>query len=168
VIQNAVDAIGQACEEADCQVTFTTSFLDDRSWLECQNLAQKMKFHYPNVNVQTLRPTSLSDFVHTVAGSKVCISTNLHPLILATMLHVPGVAIATNTKTLDFMNESGQGNRALTQPQLAQGSKLLRRFISDTLNLPDLELSALTERAAQAESDALKPFRELAASLNYQ
>jgi len=167
-LQNAGDAIGQACEAADCQVTFTTSFLDDRSWLECQNLAQKTKVRYPNVNVQTLRPTSLGDFVHAVAGSKVCISTNLHPLILATMLHVPGVAIATNTKTLDFMNESGQGDRALTQSQLEQGSKLLRRLISDALYLSDSELSMLAGRAAQAKMDALKPFCELAESLNYR
>jgi colanic acid/amylovoran biosynthesis protein WcaK/AmsJ len=168
VIQNAVDAIGQACEAADCSVMFTTSVLDDRSWLECQNLAQKMNVRYPNVNVQTLRPTSLSDFVYAVAGSKVCISTNMHPLILATMLHVPGVAIAKNTKTLDFMNESGQGNRALTQPQLEHGSKLLRRVISDTLDLSESELSTLIRRATQAKTDALEPFSELADSLNCQ
>jgi polysaccharide pyruvyl transferase WcaK-like protein len=168
VLQNAVDAIGQACEAADCQVTFTTSFLDDRSWLECQYLAQRMSISYPNVNVQTLRPTSLSDFVHAVAGAKLCISTNLHPLILATMLHVPGVAIATNTKTLDFMKESEQGNRALSQPQLERDGVLLREVISNALNLSEMDLSTLTGRAAQAKIDALKPFRDLAEFLNYQ
>ena len=127
-----------------------------------------MSTSFPSVNIQTFRPASINEFLQVVNGAKAAISSNLHPLILASMLHVPGVAIATNTKTLDFMEESGQGRRALSQLQLERDWHLLSDRISDALKLSDEGLSALDSRAAHAKMNALKPFRELAAFLNYQ
>jgi polysaccharide pyruvyl transferase WcaK-like protein len=155
ISQNVFDAIS-ASTATEYPIIFTTSAMDDRNWSHCQDLAQRMSAAYPNADVRLFRPTSLRDLTQVISGAKVCISTLLHPLILATMLRVPGVGIATNAKTIDFMSEFGQGDRALPLHWLEHDWHDLSKLISSALNLPDGGLALLESQALRGKKAAIK------------
>ena len=125
-----------------------------------------MRAALSNVDVEVVRPTSLRDFFSVIDGAKLCISTNLHPLILATMMHVPIVGVATHAKTIDFMNAYGQSYRAIPLHRLERGGSVLSDIISGALDLSEEKLSLFQAYAAKANKDAFRPFREIAEALN--
>lgn len=146
----------------DVDILITTSVASEIQWKMCQELASRLTNRHGYTTVRTLKPTCPADVCDALSNAKVCISMNMHPLILASILRIPCIGISYSWKLDQFMKESYQAHRTIplnTGPLKFQA--LLYKAISEAIHQDEEE--SIHDAITQLKYCALKPFESLAA-----
>jgi polysaccharide pyruvyl transferase WcaK-like protein len=148
----------------DVEILITTSIISEVTWKMCEELALRLVNRYGYTNVKTHKPTSPQDVCDALSNAKVCISMNMHPLIMASIMRIPCVGISYSWKLEQFMKESLQTRQTVPLNVSAQKfQELLRAALLDSLHLRDDEKSSIHDAIVRLKYCALVPFERLAA-----
>jgi polysaccharide pyruvyl transferase WcaK-like protein len=162
LLDSLAKVLSEIAATEDVDILITTSTLEEAQWQMCEELALRLANSYGNTSVRTLKSTSPQDICYALSNAKLCISMNMHPLILASALRIPCVGLSYWWKLDQFMKESQQTHQTI--PLNVNGlefQELLRKAVRRSFPKRDDKGASVHNAILQLKRQALLPFERL-------
>jgi polysaccharide pyruvyl transferase WcaK-like protein len=162
LLDSLAKVLSEIATSEDVDVLITTTFVYRGQRQMCEDLALRLANRFGHTSVRTLIPTSPQDVCFALSNAKLCISMNMHPLILASALRIPCVGLSYWWKLDQFMNESQQTHQTIPLNVRAhEFQELLRTAVLRSLANRDDEEARIHNAISQLKRQAFLPFERL-------
>ena len=163
LLDSLAKVLSEIATTEDVELVITTTLMGDLHWQVCEELALRLKNRYACTEVTPSRPTSPEDTCNTLSGAKLCISMNMHPLILASALRIPCIGLSYWWKLDQFMKESEQTQKTVPlNLSSRQFQRLLREAVQRSFPTQDDKEASIHDAILQLKREALLPYESLA------
>ena len=155
--------LSEIATSEDVDVLITTTMMYEGALQMCEDLAFLLANQYGHTSVRTLIPTAPQDVCYALSNAMLCISMNLHPLILASALRIPCIGLSYWWKLDQFMNESQQTHQTIPlNVRAREFQELLRTAVLRSFTKRDDKEASIHNAISQLKRQALLPFDRLA------